>query len=196
MNNMRGQTTERNGDEMIPQADHIYRHFKGKLYRIVTIAEHSETGEQMVVYQALYGEYKVYTRPLVMFMEPVDTVKYPDADQKMRFEPVEEMVFLDKQKQENEESSQKQSADIQRKVSTTPAEPGIDPLLEAYLDTDSYRERLNILHCLHHRITDNMINTMAVVMDLEIPEGDIETRYEALHSCLMTREKYECNRLG
>ena len=71
----------------------------------------------------------------------------------------------------------------------------IDPLLEAYLDTDSYRERLNILHGLQHRITDHMLNTMAIVIDFELPEGDIQTKYNALNDCLLTKEKYECNRI-
>ena len=55
--------------------------------------------------------------------------------------------------------------------------------------------RLNILVALHSRITDEMINTLAVAVDLEIKDGDVEMRYEELKNCLLTFEKYECNRL-
>lgn len=71
------------------QLHRIYRHFKGDHYLVEALATDSETGEAMVVYRKLYGDGSLWVRPLAMFLEKVDRVKYPDCPQEYRFELLE-----------------------------------------------------------------------------------------------------------
>lgn len=200
----------------IPKPHEIYKHFKGNLYQIIAIAEHTETGEMLVVYQAMYGDFKIFARPLSMFVSPVDREKYPDVTQEFRFElqgpeaarqkaetevcsqtdsvsPKAEMETVSQSDRMNSETV-KDKTDSEQTV-LPEQELHIDPLVLEFLDADNYEQRLNILAGLHHRITDDMITTMAIACDVEIEDGDTEERYEALKTCLLTLERYECNRL-
>ena len=62
-----------------------YRHYKGKLYKVLHLARHSETEELLVIYQALYGDYGIWARPLDMFVEDV---LLPDGTEVPRFQLV------------------------------------------------------------------------------------------------------------
>ncbi len=188
-----------------PKPQEMYRHFKGNIYQIRCLAKHSETGEMMVVYQAMYDTFQIYVRPLAMFMEEVDFEKYPDARQQYRFELLQDSELVSGSRAAEEPVSGSQA--VEEPVKESDAGPegtegaeemqqlNIDPLVMEFLEADTYEQRLNILAALRSRITDEMINTMAMAVDLEIKEGDVEERYEELKSCLLTFEKYECNRL-
>ena len=192
----------------IPQAGEIYQHFKGKLYRIVTLATHTETGEQLVIYQALYGEFQVFARPLSMFLEKVDAKKYPDAAGKDRFMriPMAEAAAVPQPvpaPSENPVEPRPATMPSENPVESRPAaassegpvEPQPDPGLLAFLDADSYEEKLEVFASLEGKVDLHMLNAIAASLDLELSEGSLEEQYDTLKSCLMTLERYECNRL-
>ncbi|TCM66632.1 uncharacterized protein DUF1653 [Acinetobacter calcoaceticus] len=66
----------------------IYRHYKGQLYQVFNVAQHSETQEPHVVYQCLYGDYSMWIRPLTMFVEQVSLA---DGSQVPRFKLEQEL---------------------------------------------------------------------------------------------------------
>lgn len=72
-----------------------YRHFKGKMYKVIDIVYDSESNndeelKKIVIYQALYGDMLKWARPYDMFNSLVDREKYPDVEQVYRFEEVDE----------------------------------------------------------------------------------------------------------
>ena len=192
----------------IPQAGEIYQHFKGKLDLIVALATHTETGEQLVIYQALYGEFQVFARPLSMFLEKVDAKKYPDAAGKDRFMriPMAEAAAVpqpvpapSENPVEPRPAAMSSESTVESRAvaasSENSVEPQPDPGLLAFLDADSYEEKLEVFASLEGKVDLHMLNAIAASLDLELSEGSLEEQYDTLKSCLMTLERYECNRL-
>jgi hypothetical protein len=179
-----------------PKPQEIYRHFKGKIYQIITLAHDSETLADMVVYQQLYAPYEAYVRPLDMFMSEVDHAKYPEVKQLYRFEKITPVIDGENVKPKDTMAEIATTENTKPKeIMTESTEYTLDPALIEFLDAKSYETKLEILSRLHPRITDDMINTMAVSLDTEVKEGDIENRYNEIKSCLLTMERFECNRL-
>lgn len=175
-----------------PKQGEFYRHFKNKIYQIVAVATHSETKEKLVIYQALYDDFGIYARPLDMFVSEVDHEKYPDVTQKYRFEKVKPG---DSQEKAKEDVAKKPAKDMTQN-SVLYDEQTPDPHLMEFLDADTFEEKYNILVSMRDTITDRLIEDIAVVMDVVIPEGPMGKRYDDLKNIIKTRQYYEfSNRL-
>ena len=175
----------------IPAAGEFNRHFKGNLYQIIGVAKHSETMEQMVVYQALYGDYCLYTRPLEMFLSPVDKEKYPDAVQEYRFEKC-----MPGDSEAKAESAIKAMAVIEpKKIAATNVteetndEETVRPEILRFLDAEDAQAKLKVLRELR------MI-TIELSMDL-LPDDkeSLERRYDFAERTLEQRIRFEGSRL-
>lgn len=205
-----------------PRPGEKYLHFKNKLYQVIAIAQHSETGEKLVVYQALYGTFETYARPLSMFISPVDKEKYPQVQQKHRFQWVEfrrsgavkpesgkskpakpkagrdEPVNAGTEKMEPINAGTEKDASVKPeplKAKPLPKEMSTEDKMLAFFDADTAEDRYKILLDMRGEVTDRMINNMAVVLDVVIEEGPLDLRYEELKACLRTMQRYECSRL-
>lgn len=183
----------------IPKPGQIYRHFKGNLYQITAIARHSETLEALVIYQALYGDFQYYARPLHMFMDELDKEKYSGVKQRDRFELVrtvmDEVELTEVYDVTDKESSAPIVQEESKVVEVQKTASKLDSGMEEFLDADNYEEKLRIFTGMQHRITDDMINVMAISMDTEVPEGTLEDRVSSLKNFLLMQVKFECNRV-
>lgn len=186
-----------------PMPGEIYRHFKNKMYQIVTVAAHSETGEWYVVYQALYGDFRTYIRPYDMFISPVDHHKYPDVEQEYRFAMIEEPVVPAIIAQEKKTESVRMQDGMVEKTTETDENPnleageelqGVNPHFLAFLDADSYSKKYDIVTDMEEELDDHLINQMAASIDEIIEDGRLGDRIMQLEACLRTKARYELNR--
>lgn len=161
----------------------IYRHFKGKLYQIVAVARHSETGEAMVVYQALYGDFGVYVRPFDMFVGPVDREKYPDATQQYRFERA---VTEGKKAQDGFVGS----VEIREEGEEEP-----NPALMEFLEARGAQERMECLRKNKGVLTQADLESIYVVLDMKPQRGTIAEQIDGVQSFLGMQKHYEGARL-
>ena len=190
----------------IPQPGTFYRHFKNKLYQVIAVATHSETGEKMVVYQALYGDYQVYVRPLEMFISPVDQKKYPDAVQEYRFE----QVFpgqMDKLEKNGNEPAAENSEDrgyaaaVENNVEyDNKNQPEEEPMghewLERFLDADRLEDRLAVLKQMEGHVTQRELDCIFLSLDLQPETGKTKTeQISALRRHIQLLRRYDGGRL-
>ncbi len=187
-----------------PKPGEFYRHFKDKMYQIIAVAVHSETKEKLVIYQALYGEYGVYARPLDMFMSEVDKAKYPDASQKYRFEKIENIGELSKNSSssncENDDILYTDEKNISDKVlkdniqSDKASNIGKNYFIE-FLEADSFGDKKEIILANREFISDRELDTMYEIYGLKRQNIDKDIDIADLIGYLDMQQQYEGKRL-
>lgn len=183
-----------------PKPYEIYRHFKGNLYQIIAVAKDSEDGHDIVVYQALYHPFTIYARDLKMFMGPVDRSKYSanEYPQEMRFAPVTENTGEDfgavqpanaepAGRCAEEKRSEDRNAE-ERKIEVNPA-------LMMFLDAENYEQKLDVLREVKGELTPEILTPIELSLGMEPQDGTVEERYRLVKTNLLTRQKYERQRL-
>lgn len=205
----------------IPRPGDIYRHFKDKLYQIITVAVHSETKEPMVVYQAMYGDFKTYVRPLASFIAELDTNEYPLATQKHRFKLVRaagedineftakqdgslpvseenvspaEAIKVTSVTEEADKTNGKAGDKHQQPDVKALSADGVNQVLMKFLEADSYYDKLDIISSNRKHLTDRLINDMAVAIDCTVEDGPLDERIQGLISCLQAMCRFEQKR--
>ena len=194
-----------------PMPGELYRHFKNKMYQIVAVATHSETREPYVVYQALYDDFRTYIRPYDMFISEVDHVKYPEVQQKYRFELVGTHAVTERELAnrkidipEREIYNTVTEEEINKCIEEAGNSPeeksdeeellGVNPKFLKFLDADSFEAKCDIFDSMIDELDDHLINQMAASIDEIIDDGPLKGRIESLRRSIKTKAKYELHR--
>lgn len=162
-------------ERRIPKAGDVYRHFKGRKYRILHIAVCTETGEEMVVFETTEGGHKVYASVLEVFLSPLDTEKYPQAEQKYRFELCRDF-------------REGAAAELRRQGSTT-------ALILKFLELEDNGDRIQFLQRHQTEIEGRFLTAAAESLEFAETGESVEERLAALMRFLRTKMKYEGRRL-
>lgn len=182
----------------------LMKHFKGMLYQIVSIAIHSETREEYVVYQALYGDFKTYIRPLDMFLSEVDHEKYPEVKQRYRFEVYKPEKKAEKttsivdvvEKENSELDDMLQEIHLQHSIKSKESESvDTQQALLDFLDARSYQDKLEQLDLLKKHVDSHIVNSMAISVDIVLATDTVEEQLEEIRNCLLTHIRFEDRRL-
>ncbi len=173
-------------------------------YQLMIVADHSKTSEKMAVYQALFGEFGYFTEPLGIFMAEKIQVgseigrtggskwSRPAVLQTEAANPVQDPIAKpENQKLKTEDSSVCQPVQPHHQ---TLEEEMANPILLEFLDAETLEEKYQVIKSLGNSITNRLIDDFAVVLDLVIPDGSLDSRYMQLLSSVRTMQKFETNR--
>lgn len=176
-----------------PRPGELYRHFKNRLYQVIAVAADAETEAPLVVYQALYGDFRFWVRPLDNFLSRTDREKYPDAAQEWRFERVTPAQAAE-MAQAAVPSQEAETVRAEAQTESAGSGSGREVLLK-FLDAETPDEKKAALMTGMNRLTQKELDSIYMAMDMPAAEGDVRTQVSAILSWIRTRERFEGDRL-
>lgn len=191
------------GDRTIPAAGQQFIDRNNNLVQFIALAAYESVNTEMAIYQALSGEYKIYVMPWIDFIKEMKPIaeqyhKVPsevseDESLKKAEKVTAEEVNIKDYKVWGEPSVQPSRPDISYERRETAGE--VNPVLMEFLDAKNYEDKLNVLTGSRKYLTESILNHMALSVDCNIGEGDIEDKINNLIYCLKTHARFENRRL-
>lgn len=244
----------------LPKTGELYEDDAHRVYQVVSVARFVETGDQIVVYQAMFGNFEIYARTLRQFagedsqkclftklerakgqpdaveqenvqaeagsraecagmqgkgsvqtesgaiqtgpgkVEPWPRIQSPAESRRALRQNAAEIsgggdFYSEKRRRQMEEREQRR--EMFRKTGrheSAAEELRANPGLIRFLEADTYEQKFQVLNEIQDDMTDRLIDDIAVVLDVVIPEGEIHDRFHQLRNIILMRQKYETNR--
>ena len=173
------------GEEKKIVSGDFYKDKKNNLYQIVCEAYDLENKERKVIYQALYGDFSIYSLDYKKFLSK--------GEEEYGFEKVSnEDVSLIAARQKDESIEESKSSAVN---TTSSKQYHISNVLELFLDARSYSEKRKILSDNKDNISQSDLDSMYAVLEIASFEGEVKYQVEKLMRYLGMQEHYEGSRL-
>lgn len=178
--------------ERTPRPGEIFYLTKDEPYQVITMGIHKETCENMVIYQALFGEYNTYVLPLSKFIVEVQgdisklhtpIVHTPDTPKTQNEQS--EKILNEDERNEDAGNEDKENSDSWENV---------NQVLLSFLDAETYSNKLEIITAHIKEIDDRLINNMAASLDCTVDDGPMDQRLQGLICCLKQLSRFEVRR--
>ncbi len=161
----------------------FYRDSEGRLYQFLTVAVHGETGEELAVYQALYGDYQVFVRPLSQFE---DSAGSPGEASGVIF-------FRTELKGGDDGMAGNAGQTLNVQAEKEPAGP--HPLLLRFLEEEELDGQLGALNQMRGKITQRELDSIYFSLDMAPMDGTADQQLMGIIRSLETRRKFDGKRL-
>ncbi len=187
--------------ERVLRPGDFYRRLNGGLYQILTVAEHAQTGEKLVVYQALHGDFRVYAMPADCFLGREGSEGSSAAEQAYCFVPALPREDISAPKSGVGEAAPAQASPRDGAASAQPSfrdggeADSLNPLVVPFLEEEDFGGKLAVFAVLRKTVTQKDLDVLYDALDLPAKGGTVREQADSIEAYLKMQQKYSGTRL-